>query len=83
MDLKLIKIEFVENIDWTKLWYIAGILAAFWGGLAGITIIYPAFDGPYKVVNIILGAVVGAALFAARGGKYVSERKEPPQGGQV
>ena len=77
-------LTFVENIDWVKLWWIAGVLATFWAGLAALTVVWPAFDTVYKVINIIGGAAVGAALFAARGGKYVTDRSQlPPQDGRV
>jgi hypothetical protein len=76
-------LTFVQNIDWVKLWWVAGIIATFWAMLAGITVIFPAFDPWYKVINIVLGALTGATLFAARGGKYVSDRSElPPQDGK-
>jgi hypothetical protein len=75
-------LQFVENVDWTRLWWIAGVLATFWAGLAAITLVFPAFDPWYKVINIVLSAAVGAALFAARGGKYVASRTEPPQDGR-
>lgn len=76
-------ITFVSNIDWVKLWWVAGIISVFWGLLVGITIIYPVLDPYYKLVNIVLSAVTGAALFAARGGKYVQNRQElPPQDGR-
>lgn len=72
----------LDTIDWTKLWWVVGITTAFWAGLAGITVLFPAFDPYYKVVNIILGAVSAALLFAARGTKYVSNRQEPPESGK-
>ncbi len=76
-------ITFVSNIDWIKLWYISGIIFAFWGGLAGLTVIWPAFDTTYKIINVIGSAVVSGALFAARGGKYVADRSTlPPQDGK-
>ncbi len=84
MDLKIVKIEFVENIDWTKLWWIVTILTTFWALMAGATVLFPGFETWYKLINIILGALSGALLFAARGGKYVRDRSEsPPPGGQV
>jgi hypothetical protein len=70
----------VENVDWVQLWWIVGILATFWSLLAGVTLIFPAFDPAYKVINILLGAATGAFLFAARGGKYVKDRSELPPG---
>lgn len=73
----------VEHIDWVKLWWIFGALFTFWSGLAAITVMYPAFDPVYKITNIILGAATGAALFAARGNKFVQNRTElPPQDGK-
>ena len=75
---------FVKNIDWTQLWYIVGIVVVFWGGLATFTVIFPAFDIPYKVVNTLLSAAGAATLFAARGGKYVEDRSQvPPADGKV
>lgn len=71
-------IKFVSNIDWTKLWWVVGILFTFWSSLVTLTVMYPAFDPYYKVINVILGAAVGALLFAARGGKYVESRATPP-----
>ena len=73
---------FSSNIDWTKLWWAVGIMTTFWAGLAGITVMFPDFDPYYKVVNIALGAVSTALLFAARGNKYVANRQEPPEGGK-
>jgi len=76
-------LTFASNIDWTKLWWIVGILTAFWSAMAGITVLYPQFDPFYKLINIVLGAVSGALLFAARGGKYVTDRTQiPPQDGK-
>ncbi len=85
MDLNKLKIvTFVENIDWVRLWWLVGIVTAFWAGLTALSVMYPWFDTAYKVVNIFLGALVNAALFAARGGKYVRDRTEPPpQDGKV
>ncbi len=75
-------ITFVENPDWTKIWAIVGTISVFWIGLTALSVIWPAFDLPYKVINIILGALVNAALFAARAGKYVANRTEPPANGK-
>ncbi len=70
--------EFPENIDWTKIWFMLGVFGTFWSGLTAMTLIWPAFDLPFKIINLLLGAAVGAALFAARGSKYVVNRTDPP-----
>jgi hypothetical protein len=71
-------LQLVENIDWTKLWWIVGIVLSIWIGL--VTLLPPQI---YKPVAVILAALQSGFLFAARGGKYVKERLEPPQDGQV
>ena len=71
-----------ESINWTRLWWVVGFTTAFWAGLAGITVFFPKFDPYYKCINIILGAVSAAVLFAARGTKYVVNRTEPPVDGR-
>ena len=68
----------LETLNWARLWWAIGILATFWSALAGVTLFIPAFDLYYKVINIVLGALTGAMLFAARGGKYIVDRTEPP-----
>lgn len=74
----------VESINWNRLWWVVGILVAFWSGMAGVTILVPAFDIWYKVINIILSAVFGALLFAARGTVYVRDRTQvPPADGKT
>lgn len=75
-------LHFPEQIDWTQLWWVVGIVTVFWGGLAALTIMYPAFDDAYKIVNIVLTAILSALLFAARGNKYVKDRTEPPADGK-
>jgi|WetSurSiteA1Bulk_404760.scaffolds.fasta_scaffold02632_6 hypothetical protein len=72
----------LESINWTRLWWILGMVTVFWGGLTTMTIIYPAFDKPWKLVNIFLTALLAAILFAARGTKYVTGRTEPPADGK-
>ena len=68
---------FVSNIDWIKLWFVVGFVTVLWTGLAEV--IPPHY---YKAVSVVLQAVQAAILFAARGGKYVNNRTEPPAGGQ-
>lgn len=72
----------LEYVNWTRLWWIVTIITTFWALMAAVTVIYPAFDPYYKVANIVLNALSGALLFAARGTKYVTERKEPPADGK-
>jgi hypothetical protein len=77
-------IQFPENVDWTKIWLMLGVLGTFWTSMTAITLIYPSFDKPFKVINLLLGALVAATLFAARGSKYVKDRtQDPPQDGKV
>lgn len=71
-----------EHIDWTRMWFVVGVATALWAGLAGLTVVWPEFDKAYKIINIIMGAVSGAVLFAARGTKYVANRQEPPADGK-
>ena len=75
-------ITFVENADWTRIWATVGTISTFWIGLTALSVMYPAFDTAYKIINIVLGAAVNAALYAARAGKYVADRNEPPQDGR-
>jgi hypothetical protein len=67
----------LENLNWTKLWWIVGILSILWVGLAEIV---PA--NYYRPVSVILMAVQSALLFASRGTKYVVNRTEPPADGK-
>jgi len=71
-----------ETLNWTRMWWVVGIMTAFWASLAGITILFPVFDPWYKGINIVLGAVSAALLFAARGTKYIANRTEPPADGR-
>ncbi len=83
MKLSLPKIiTFVENADWVRIWATVGTISTFWIGLTALSIMYPAFDTAYKIINILLGAGVNAALYAARAGKYVADRTEPPEDGK-
>lgn len=75
-------ITFVQNPDWIRIWATVGTLSTFWIGLAALSIIYPAFDIWYKIINILLVAGVNAALYAARAGKYVEQRTPPPTDGK-
>lgn len=75
-------ITFVQNADWVRIWATVGTIATFWIGLTALSVIWPAFDVWYKAINIFLGAAVNAALYAARAGKYVQNRVEPPQDGK-
>lgn len=70
-------IQFAEDIDWTRLWWIVGIVLSIWIGL--VTLLPPQI---YKPVAVVLAALQSGFLFAARGSKYVKEHIEPPQGGQ-
>jgi hypothetical protein len=76
MSFKLI--TFVQNADWVRIWATVGTISTFWIGLTALALVWPVFDVWYKVINIILGAAVNAALYAARAGKYVENRTEPP-----
>lgn len=67
-----------ENIDWARWWSVVGTLTAFWAALTALTIVWPPFDTPFKVINIILGAVTWGLLFAARSSKYVADRTQVP-----
>jgi hypothetical protein len=67
----------LETINWTRLWWIVGIMTAFWLGL--VTIVPIAW---FKPVAVILSASQTALLFAARGTKYVANRQEPPADGK-
>jgi hypothetical protein len=72
-------IRFAENIDWTRLWWVVGVVLSVWIGL--VTLLPPQI---YKPVAVILAALQSGFLFAARGSKYVKERIDPPQeGGRV
>lgn len=67
----------LENVNWTRLWWITCILSTFWIGLATI------ISGDlFKLVSVPLLAIQNAFLFAARGSKYVINRIEPPQDGK-
>ena len=67
----------LENINWTRLWWILGIVTALWLGL--VTIMPP---NVFKPVSIVLSALQSALLFAARGTKYVQTRTDPPEDGK-
>jgi hypothetical protein len=67
----------LESINWTKLWWVVGIITAFWLGL--ITIVPMTW---FKPISVILSALQTAFLFAARGTKYVINRTAPPADGQ-
>ncbi len=75
-------ITFVQNADWVRIWATVGTISTFWIGLTALSVMYPAFDVYYKIINIVLGAAVNAALYAARAGKYVESRVEPPSDGK-
>ena len=75
-------ITFVQNADWVRIWATVGTISTFWIGLTALSVMYPAFDPYYKVINIFLGAAVNAALYAARAGKYVTNRADPPTDGK-
>jgi hypothetical protein len=68
----------LENINWVRLWWIVGILTAFWLGL--VTVIPMTW---FKPISVVLSAAQSAMLFAARGTKYVSSRTEPPADGKI
>jgi hypothetical protein len=68
----------LENMNWTRLWWIIGIITALWLGL--VTIIPPEW---FKPVSVVLSAVQSALLFASRGTKYVANRIEPPADGNL
>jgi hypothetical protein len=68
----------LETINWTRLWWIVGIVACFWTGI--ITLV-PA--DVFKYVAIPLNALQVALAFAARGTKYVVNRIEPPVDGKI
>jgi hypothetical protein len=67
----------LENMNWTRLWWVVGILAAFWLGL--VTIVPPAW---FRPISVVLSAVQSALLFASRGTKYVTNRTDPPSDGK-
>jgi hypothetical protein len=67
----------MENINWTRLWWVVGVICVFWTGL--VTLMPMSV---YKPVAVILAAAQGALLFAARGNKYVANRTEPPADGK-
>lgn len=72
-------LTFVQNVDWVRLWWIVGIVAAFWTGL--VTLLPPKV---YQPVAVVLAALQAGLLFAARGGKYVADRTQlPPADGKV
>ncbi len=73
---------FVSNINWTALWWIFGVVALLWTGLAELPTLFPAFAPYYRVISGFLIAAQTAAAFAARGGKFVVNRSEPPQDGK-
>lgn len=68
----------LESINFTRLWWIVGILTTLWLGLA--TIIPMNW---FKPISVALSALQSAMLFAARGTKYVANRVEPPTDGKI
>lgn len=72
----------IENLNWTRLWYIEGIFLAFWGGMSWVATMFPKTAKYYMAVNGLLGALALALTFAARGTKYVTNRQEPPVDGK-
>jgi hypothetical protein len=73
MDKKVKWFHSLETLNWTRLWWIVGIITTFW---LGLIMIIPM--NWFKVVSIVLSALQTALLFAARGTKYVVNRTEPP-----
>jgi len=71
-----------EYINWTRLWSIVGVFTVFWSAMTGITFIWPALDTPFKIINIILGAITLALVFAARSSVYIVNRQPPPADGK-
>lgn len=67
----------VENIDWTRWWFVVSIVTTVWLGL--VTVMPPNI---FKYVAVPLSAVQSGLLFAARGSKYVANRQEPPADGK-
>jgi hypothetical protein len=77
MDMKNNWFNSLENMNWTRLWWIVGILTAFWLGL--VTIVPPVW---FKPISVVLSSIQSALLFAARGTKYVTSRMDPPPDGK-
>jgi hypothetical protein len=71
-------IKFVEDIDWTSLWWVVGVVMAIWTGL--VTLLPMSI---YKPVAVVLAALQSGLLFAARGSKYVRDKVDPPPDGKV
>jgi hypothetical protein len=67
----------LESINWTKMWWVVGIITTFWLGL--VTVVPVQW---FKVISIVLSALQSALLFASRSTKYVTNRTEPPADGQ-
>jgi hypothetical protein len=67
----------LENLNWIRLWWVIGIISAFWLGL--VTIVPMVW---FKPISVVLSAIQTALLFAARGTKYVTNRTEPPADGK-
>lgn len=67
----------LENMNWTRLWWLLGIITTLWLGLAAVI---PGES--YKVISVVLSAIQSALLFATRGTKYVVNRTEPPADGK-
>jgi hypothetical protein len=67
----------IENINWTKMWWVVGVLTAFWVGM--IEVVPLAY---YKPISVALSAIQSALLFASRGTKYVANRTDPPADGK-
>jgi hypothetical protein len=67
----------LENMNWTRMWWIIGMLSTFWIGLAT-----QLPETWYKPVSVILTALQSALLFASRGTKYVAQRTDPPADGK-
>jgi len=73
---------FSSNVNWTRLWWVVGIVTVFWSGLSGLVLTFPAFAKIFAVINVLLTASLAALLFAARGTKYIANRQEPPADGR-
>ncbi len=67
----------LEHINWTRYWFIIGTIVILWIGLAEIVPL-----SVYKPVSVILQAIQGALLFAARSSKYAEGSTPPPQDGK-
>jgi hypothetical protein len=67
----------LESMNWTRLWWIIGVITTLWLGLAAV------IPGEwYKTCSVVLSAIQSALLFATRGTKYVTNRTEPPADGK-